>query len=202
MESKEYIIETTGSGVAVIDYDNDGLPDLFIVSGDGAPSRLYHNEGGTPVPRCVGADGLTRIGWGQGACAGDYDNDGYTDLFVTYWGQNILYRNEGGKRFRDVTKEAGLTAGPHPLQHRLRLSRLRPRRPPRSVRRQLPEVQLRRDAQAGRESLLLVPADARELRSARSALRSQYSVPRQRRTARSPMSRRRVGSPRRIRTTA
>lgn len=109
MESKEYIIETTGSGVAVIDYDNDGLPDLFIISGDGAPSRLYHNEGGRRFRDVSEQMGVTRTGWGQGACAGDFDNDGFTDLFVTYWGQNILYRNEGGKRFRDVTKEAGLT---------------------------------------------------------------------------------------------
>jgi len=108
METKKYIIETTGSGVALIDYDNDGLLDAFVISGDGAPSRLYHNEGGDRFRDVSEAMGITRVGWGQGACAGDYDNDGYTDLFVTYWGQNILYKNEGGKRFRDVTKEAGL----------------------------------------------------------------------------------------------
>jgi hypothetical protein len=114
LETKEFIIETTGSGVALIDYDNDGLLDAFVISGDGAPSRLYHNEGGGRFRDVSKALGITRVGWGQGACAGDYDNDGYTDLFVTYWGQNILYRNEGGKRFRDVTKEAGL------LQDRVR----------------------------------------------------------------------------------
>ena len=108
METKEFIIETTGSGVALIDYDNDGLLDAFVISGDGAPSRLYHNEGGNRFRDVSEAMGITRVGWGQAACAGDYDNDGYTDLFVTYWGQNILYKNEGGKRFRDVTKEAGL----------------------------------------------------------------------------------------------
>ncbi|HEY4737499.1 MAG TPA: VCBS repeat-containing protein, partial [Xanthobacteraceae bacterium] len=108
MVTKEYIIETTGSGVALIDYDNDGLLDAFIISGDGAPSRLYHNEGGGKFRDVSEQMGITRVGWGQGACAGDYDNDGYTDLFVTYWGQNILYHNEGGKRFRDVTKEVGL----------------------------------------------------------------------------------------------
>ena len=109
LETKTYIIETTGSGVAFIDYDNDGRLDAFVVSGDGAPSRLYHNEGGGKFRDVSEAMGITRVGWGQGVCAGDYDNDGFTDLFVTYWGQNILYRNEGGKRFRDVTKEAGLT---------------------------------------------------------------------------------------------
>jgi hypothetical protein len=108
METKEFIIETTGSGVALIDYDNDGLLDAFVISGDGGPSRLYHNEGGGKFRDVSAQMGITRMGWGQGACAGDYDNDGYTDLFVTYWGQNILYRNEGGKRFRDVTKEVGL----------------------------------------------------------------------------------------------
>jgi len=114
METKQYIIETTGSGVALIDYDNDGLLDAFVISGDGAPSRLYHNEGGNRFRDVSEAMGVKRIGWGQGACAGDYDNDGYTDLLVTYWGQNILYKNEGGKRFRDVTREAGL------LQDRVR----------------------------------------------------------------------------------
>jgi hypothetical protein len=109
METKTYIIETTGSGVALIDYDNDGLLDAFIVSGDGAPSRLYHNEGGGKFRDVSEQMGIKRVGWGQGVCAGDYDNDGYTDLFVTYWGQNILYKNEGGKHFRDVTREAGLT---------------------------------------------------------------------------------------------
>ncbi|MGO9894403.1 MAG: CRTAC1 family protein [Bryobacteraceae bacterium] len=108
MESKTYIIETTGSGVGFLDYDNDGLLDVFVASGDGAPSRLYHNEGGGRYRDVSEEMGITRTGWAQGVCAGDYDNDGYTDLFVTYWGQNVLYRNEGGKRFRDVTREAGL----------------------------------------------------------------------------------------------
>ena len=141
-------------------------------------------------------------GWGQGACAGDYDNDGYTDLFVTYWGQNILYRNEGGKRFRDVTKRGRTDAGPDPLQHRLRLPGLRPRRPPRPVRRQLPEVQLRGDAQARRESVLLVFADAGELRSARPSVRSATCCTTPTPTAPSPTCPRRAGSPGRIRTTA
>ena len=108
MVTKEYIIETTGSGVALIDYDNDGLLDAFVISGDGAPSWLYRNEGGGKFRDVSRETDITRTGWGQGACAGDYDNDGFTDLFVTYWGQNVLYRNEGGKQFRDVTKEAGL----------------------------------------------------------------------------------------------
>jgi hypothetical protein len=106
--SKQFIVETTGSGVAFIDYDNDGLLDIFVVSGPEAPSRMYHNEGGGKFRDATETLGLTHKGWGQGVCAGDYDNDGFTDLFVTYWGQNVLYRNSGGKRFEDVTVKAGL----------------------------------------------------------------------------------------------
>jgi enediyne biosynthesis protein E4 len=107
--SKQFIIETTGSGVAFIDYDNDGLPDIFVASGPGSPSRMYHNEGGGKFRDVTEALGFTREGWAQGVCAGDYDNDGYTDLFVTYWGQNALYRNVGGHRFEDVTAKVHLT---------------------------------------------------------------------------------------------
>jgi hypothetical protein len=107
--SKQFIIETTGSGVAFIDYDNDGLADIFIASGPGSPSRMYHNEGGGKFRDVTEAMGFTREGWAQGVCAGDYDNDGYTDLFVTYWGQNALYRNVGGRRFEDVTAKVHLT---------------------------------------------------------------------------------------------
>jgi hypothetical protein len=107
--SKQFIVETTGSGVAFIDYDNDGLPDIFIASGPGSPSRMYRNEGGGKFRETTEALGLTREGWAQGVCAGDYDNDGYTDLFVTYWGQNALYRNVAGRRFEDVTAQVHLT---------------------------------------------------------------------------------------------
>ena len=106
---KQFLIETTGSGVAFLDYDNDGLADIFIASGPGAPSRMYHNEGGGKFRDASAELGFTREGWAQGVCAGDYDNDGYTDLFVTYWGQNALYRNVGGKRFEDVTAKMRLT---------------------------------------------------------------------------------------------
>ncbi len=107
--SKQFIIETTGSGVAFIDYDNDGLPDIFVVSGPESPSRMYHNDGAGKFHDVTEALGLTHKGWGQGVCAGDYDNDGFTDLFVTYWGQNVLYRNDGGHRFQDVTAKSHLT---------------------------------------------------------------------------------------------
>ena len=107
--SKKFIVETTGSGVAFIDYDNDGLLDAFVVSGPGGPSRMYHNEGGGRFKDVTTQLGLTHTGWGQGVCAGDYDNDGFTDLFVTYWGQNVLYRNMQGRRFEDITARAHLT---------------------------------------------------------------------------------------------
>ncbi len=106
--SKEYIIETTGSGAAFLDYDNDGLLDVFLVSGPGRSNRLYHNLGNGKFADVTRQMGLEHDGWGQGVCAGDYDNDGYTDLFVTYWGQNVLYRNLGGRGFQDVTAKAHL----------------------------------------------------------------------------------------------
>jgi hypothetical protein len=108
-KSKEYIIETTGSGVAFIDYDNDGYPDVFVLSGEGGTNRMYHNDRNGHFTDVTAELGLTSSGWAEGVCAGDYDNDGFTDLFVTYWGQNRLYRNVNGKRFEDVTAKAHLT---------------------------------------------------------------------------------------------
>jgi hypothetical protein len=111
---KQYIIESTGTGVAIFDYDNDGLPDIFLVNGgrlgDGPQPKpfLYHNLGGLKFEDVTEKAGITSSGWGQGVCAGDIDNDGNTDLFVTQWGQNILYRNQGMGVFRDETKERGL----------------------------------------------------------------------------------------------
>lgn len=106
--SKQYIVETTGSGIALIDYDNDGLLDIFVLSGEGGTNRMYHNEGGGRFRDVTDQLGLRSSGWAQGVCAGDYDNDGFTDLFVTYWGANHLYRNIRGRRFEDVTAAAHL----------------------------------------------------------------------------------------------
>jgi len=106
--TKQYIIETTGSGIAFIDYDNDGLLDLFVLSGKSGTNRMYHNEGRGRFRDVTAKLGLESSGWAQGVCAGDYDNDGYTDLFVTYWGANHLYRNIAGQRFEDVTQKARL----------------------------------------------------------------------------------------------
>lgn len=109
VNSKTYIVETTGSGIAFLDYDNDGFQDLFVVSGPGGSNRLYHNDQKGHFIDVTEEMGLMHSGWGQGVCVGDYDNDGFVDLFVTYWGQNVLYRNVGGRYFEDVTAKAGLT---------------------------------------------------------------------------------------------
>ena len=115
LDRKDYIVELIGCGVAFIDYDNDGWMDLLVLSasrldGSAADStnRLYHNNrDGTFTDVTVKA-GLVRHGWAMGVTVGDYNNDGYEDLFITYWGQNVLYRNNGNGTFSDVTKEAGL----------------------------------------------------------------------------------------------
>jgi hypothetical protein len=115
--ANKYLIETTGTGVAMIDYDGDGRLDLFFVNGStlegfpagGAPTNhLYRNAGGGRFEDVTERAGLAASGWGQGACVGDYDNDGKDDLLVSYWGQNHLYHNTGG-RFEDVTRAAGLS---------------------------------------------------------------------------------------------
>jgi hypothetical protein len=116
-KSKKYIIETTGSGVAFFDFDNDGWPDIFQVNGsrlEGFPkgeepvSHLYHNNHDGTFADVTQSAGVALKGWGQGVCAGDYDNDGWVDLFVTFWGHNALLHNDGNGKFTDVTKKAGL----------------------------------------------------------------------------------------------
>jgi hypothetical protein len=107
-ESKKYIVETTGSGVAFIDYNNDGLLDIFVLSGPGGTNRLYRNDGNGHFTDVTEETGLKSNGWSQGVCAGDFDNDGFTDLLVTSWGSLALYRNVDGRRFENVTAKAGL----------------------------------------------------------------------------------------------
>jgi hypothetical protein len=116
--TKKYIIETTGTGVAIFDYDNDGWPDIFLVNGttldgttgSGAPtSHLYHNNHDGTFTDVTAQAGLAGVsGWGQGVCVGDYDNDGWEDLYVTYYGKNHLYHNDHGK-FTDVSDKAGVS---------------------------------------------------------------------------------------------
>jgi hypothetical protein len=114
-DSFTYIVESMGTGCAFFDYDNDGWMDIFIPGGrrlentsPEATSRLYkNNRDGTFSDVTVKA-GLVGSGWAQGVCVGDYNNDGFEDLFLTYYGQNRLYRNNGDGTFTDVTRQAGL----------------------------------------------------------------------------------------------
>jgi enediyne biosynthesis protein E4 len=113
--SKKYILETTGSGVAFIDYDNDGWLDIFLVNGtrmEGFPagqsptSKLFHNNRDGTFTDVTAKAGLTHSGWGQGVCIGDYDNDGFDDIFVTYWGEDLLYHNNGDGTFTEIGRKA------------------------------------------------------------------------------------------------
>jgi hypothetical protein len=115
--TKKYILETTGTGVAIFDYDNDGWPDIFIANGttlEGSPAgsaptnHLYRNNHDGTFSDVTKKAGLARTGWGQGVCVGDYDNDGYEDLYVTYYGKNVLYHNNGDGTFTDVSEKAGV----------------------------------------------------------------------------------------------
>ena len=114
-DHKDYILETVGCGCAFFDYDNDGWMDIFLLSGSsmaGAPSgasnRLYKNNRDRTFSDVTEKAGLRFTGWGSGVCVGDYNNDGWEDLFCTFYGQNKLYRNNGDGTFTDVTKQAGL----------------------------------------------------------------------------------------------
>jgi hypothetical protein len=124
VDRKRFIVETNGAGVAFLDYDNDGWLDALVLSGTrleengrapqrfaaaSAPTnRLYRNNRNGTFRDVTARAGLVRGGWASSVCAGDYDNDGWLDLFVTYYGTNVLYRNRGGERFEDVTEAAGL----------------------------------------------------------------------------------------------
>jgi hypothetical protein len=108
VERKESILESTGTGVAIFDFDGDGANDIFIANGPPSHSELYRNDGKGHFREVAREAGLARSGWAQAACAGDIDNDGHIDLFVTYWGHNLLYRNLGNGKFQDVTARAGL----------------------------------------------------------------------------------------------
>lgn len=109
---KNYIVETLGTGVAFLDFDNDGLLDIFAVTasklegfapGAEPVNRLYRNKGDRTFEEIGKKAGLAKAGWGQGVCTGDIDNDGFVDLYVTYWGRDAMYRNRGDGTFEDVT---------------------------------------------------------------------------------------------------
>jgi hypothetical protein len=115
---KQLLLEEMGGGVALFDYDNDGWLDIFLVNGssldpavrDQHPtSYLFHNNRDGTFSDVTAKAGLTHSGWGQGCCVGDYDNDGFDDLFVTYFGRNVLYHNNGDGTFTDVSVKAGVS---------------------------------------------------------------------------------------------
>jgi hypothetical protein len=115
IEHKAYIVETVGCGVAFLDFDNDGWLDIFLLSGKriGLPAssstnRLYKNNRDGTFSDVTKRAGLIHTGWASGVTIGDYNNDGWEDIFVTYYGQNVLYRNNGDGTFTDVTQQAGL----------------------------------------------------------------------------------------------
>ena len=117
---KKYIIETTGTGVAILDYDSDGYPDIYVVNGttldtksDAPTSKLFHNNHDGTFTDVTEKAGVGLRGWGQGACVGDYDNDGYEDLYVTFYGKNHLFHNRGNGTFEDVTDKAGVGGSGH-----------------------------------------------------------------------------------------
>jgi enediyne biosynthesis protein E4 len=103
--------------VAWIDYNNVGFPDLFFVNGstfehwkrgDSPRSALYRNNGAGPFTDSSAGSGSDKTGWGMGVCVGDYDNDGFDNLYVTYYGGNVLYHNNGNGTFSNVTDKAGV----------------------------------------------------------------------------------------------
>ena len=116
-EHKQFLLEEMGGGAAFFDYDHDGWLDIFLVNGssfdpqvrDSQPvSYLFRNNRDGTFTDVTRTAGLTHSGWGQGCCVGDYDNDGFDDLFVSYWGRNVLYHNNGDGTFTDVSARAGV----------------------------------------------------------------------------------------------
>ncbi len=120
--AKDYLIETVGSGVAMFDYNGDGLLDVYFVNGSTfqildnprlpkTSGRLFRNNGDGTFTDVTEASGLINQGWGQGVAVADYDNDGHPDVFITNWPRNALFHNNGNGTFTDVTSEAGVEGG-------------------------------------------------------------------------------------------
>ena len=118
--TKDHILESSGSGVALVDYDNDGWLDVYLVTAAAlSPSRerlphrnaLYRNRGNWVFEDVSAAAGVDAAAWGNGVCAGDADGDGGVDLYVTNWGPNLLFRNRGNGTFVETAAAAGVAAG-------------------------------------------------------------------------------------------
>jgi hypothetical protein len=117
-DTNTYILETTGTGVAFLDFDRDGILDVFFANGrtlaepdSGGRTYLYRGKGDGGFLDVTDKAGVARRGWGQGVAAGDYDNDGYPDLYLTFYGTNVLFHNNGNGTFSDVTAPSGTAAG-------------------------------------------------------------------------------------------
>ena len=118
LDKKDYIIEAKGSGVAFFDYDHDGWLDIYLSNGSRLhehwppgtepTTQLYRNNRDGTFTDVTAKSGIGRAGWQTGVCVGDFDNNGWDDLFCTFWGHNILFRNNGDGTFTDVTRKAGL----------------------------------------------------------------------------------------------
>lgn len=114
-KSNKFQLENVGSGIAFFDFHQDGWLDIFQVNGTrlegfttDPPTNHHRNNHDGTFADVTDKAGLRRTGWGQGVCVGDYNNDGFDDLFVTYYGETVLYRNLGNGTFTDVTKKANL----------------------------------------------------------------------------------------------
>jgi hypothetical protein len=120
-DTNTYILETTGTGAALLDYDRDGFLDVFFANGttleaargkgEAPRPALFRNKGDGTFEDVTAKAGVGRSGWGQGAASADYDNDGWPDLYLTFFGQNVLLHNEGNGTFTDVTAKAGVAMG-------------------------------------------------------------------------------------------
>jgi hypothetical protein len=118
LDHKRSIIEAKGSGLAFFDYDHDGWLDIYLTNGtrldanwpagEAPTSHLYKNNRDGTFTDVTEKSGLARTGWQTGVCVGDYDNDGWDDLFSCFWGHNILFHNNGDGTFTDVTRKAGV----------------------------------------------------------------------------------------------
>jgi enediyne biosynthesis protein E4 len=120
--AKDYLVETVGSGVALFDYNHDGLLDVLLVNGSSfevldnpklprASSRLFRNNGDGTFTDVTRQSGLINEGWGMGVAVADYDNDGHPDVFMTNFGKNALFHNRGDGTFVNVAHEAGVEGG-------------------------------------------------------------------------------------------
>ena len=184
-KSKRYIVETLGTGIALVDYDNDGYPDVFAVTAsrlEGYPkgqepqNHLYRNNHDGTFTDVTHQSGLGRSGWGQGVCAGDFDNDGYVDLYVTYWGHDVLYRNTGKGKFEDVTESAGLGTSEVRWGSGCAFVDYNRRRQARSVRRELSSVRHQEYSHSRQSRRVQMERAVRHVRSTRAEGRIKSSV--------------------------